>query len=301
LLDSKVFFKAFQVNFWDYKALTLEKLLEDSEKKPPFLIRIFPFLKSLFRQKKLAYLSSIVGYSKTDYQRMLRVEIHQNMLHAIDTLFTLIFSFKPKDRIVDDLNFWHTYSEKNFFYDKIDSIATKQDGSLDFLNTHLDLSDGATCTLGRYIFYLWNTNRNFDNQINSSVESIKKALVSLAQELSDRGEYNSYKHGLRYLQAFTTFKLGGKEVMELDKSLTFVRYNKETKQPEYETIALDTDRDLRITSMTTWLIHNIIAARRSLFFGEKPKFLIMTDEQIKAWTKPTTKGLFIKFKLKFTD
>ena len=197
MIDPKVFYRKFQVNFWDYKALTLERLLKDSEGKRSYFSKLLTFLKlGLFMQSDLRHLSSILGYSKNDYRLTLRVEIRQNLLHAIEVLFTLIFSLKPKMRLVDDQNLWYSFSKRRLIYQEVESIAERKEGSLDFMDLPLDLSDGSECPFGRYIFYLANNKKSHRNNKLLTYFYVQGILERKSLKL----HWNAVSETLRFIQ-----------------------------------------------------------------------------------------------------
>src|SRR5450759_5251940 len=85
-----------------------------------------------------------------------------------------------------------------------------------------------TVSLGEYVFY-YNVTATGDyvDKIKVSLEAIKSGLYALAKEFSDRKEYNSYKHGLRLVQAMNFLKIARADNLnqianfDLSDSLTY--------------------------------------------------------------------------------
>jgi hypothetical protein len=232
------------------KATILRKLLETTD-----------FLKSE------DVIDKVWGFEQEDYERMLRIEMRANLFHAIDTLFTLYFCLQPNnDAKVDDFGLFRNLNKRIFYYEKIREIAEKGTSALDILNTEVNFN-GQKIKLGQYLFYYAFKQDKFPPGLSDSIEAIKYALHLLAIEMSDTAEYNSYKHALRSLPAFTEFAFANPDTMEIlvkfdaKNSMT---YFQELKNGgfSYNTKVFDSERDFRMTLLASNLVCNIIMFRR---------------------------------------
>ena len=148
------------------------------------------------------------------------------------------------------------------------------------------------------------------NDFPKSIEAIKLALRILATEFSDRKEYNSYKHGLRILPALQKLAVCDPDTMQeqfswnLDSSMTFYSYDKKTKETTYTTKTFDSERDLRMTSICSFLLWNMIKFRDVAFNKDKKdkdyKFTIpiFGKDQIEEAIKTDVKIQDLKFSIR---
>lgn len=290
MISRDLFFSHFQINYFDYKQGSLRYLLEN--------------------YSKVGLDKSIFEYQEKDYITAIRSDIRQTYFQAIETVFEVFFALLPdksgkiSDRIIERITL------SDLPYSKIGNIA-QDENSLDFLDNELVYPNNPTISVGEFVFYygLYKM-EDIKNDIPKSIEAIKLALRILANEFSDRKEYNSYKHGLRILPALQKFAVCDPDTMQeqfswnLDSSMTFYSYDKKTKETTYTTKTFDSERDLRMTSICSFLLWNMIKFRDVAFNKDKKdkdyKFAIpiFGKDQIEEAIKTDVKIQDLKFSIR---
>lgn len=255
MLSPALYFSKFQINYFDYKQNSLKYLLEN--------------------YTKMGLDKTILEYNDKDYETAIRSDIRQTYFQAIETVFEIFFALLPdsngktNDRIIEEI----TTSELP--YSKIREIA-QNESYLDFLDKKIVYSNNITTSLGEFIFYygLFYM-EEISKEFEESIKAIKFALHILANEFSDRKEYNSYKHGLRILPALKELTICDADTMKeeyswsLKNSMTFYSYDKKTKETSYITKTFDSERDLRMTSICSNIIWNMIKFRDVAYNRDK--------------------------------
>lgn len=290
MISRNLFFSNFQINYFDYKQGSLRYLLEN--------------------YSKVGLDKTIFEYKDKDYITAIRSDIRQTYFQAVETVFEVFFALLPdkkgkiSNRIIEKITI------SPLPYSKIRDIA-KEENSLDFLDSELRFPNNEPISLGEYIFY-YGLYRMEDirKDFPKSLEAIKYALWILANEFSDRKEYNSYKHGLRILPALQKFAICEVDTMkeqlswDLDGSMTFYSYDKKTEEVSYTTKTFDSERDIRMTSICSFLLWNMIKFRDVTFNKEKKetdyKFAIpiFGKDQIDEATKTDVKIQDFKYSIK---
>lgn len=243
---------------------------------------------------------AITGFEKADYQRTIKSEIRQSYYHAIETVFELIFALLPKNGQTNEseilLNLSTSEWRKN--YDRISKIATDPDG-LQFLDEQIKVHENGKTneiqiSLSRFLFYFGiipesrSIPKKYLMLIEPSLKAIKLGLKIIANDFIQRGEYNSYKHGLRILPALKHFYILNSKTQknivdwELSDSMTYISKDSKTEEIKFTTKVFDTDRDIQMTLFCSNLISNLILLRKAgldkrkkdekftiLFFGEQ--------------------------------
>ena len=283
ITDPKIFYKSFQVNYYDYKQLSLKYILENTD--------------------KLNLDKVVLDYNKKDFERAIKSSIRQTYFHAIETLFELIFALCPnQDGLINEVEIIRTISISRFPYKRIEGIA-KDEKNLEFLDQEIHAGD-KKFTLGHFIFFIGITKKEMVKELNDNLEVIKHGLKILAKDFSDRREYNSYKHGLRIMPALKSFTLASptnkdlKLTWDLEDSMTFYTENK-SGELEFITKTFDSDRDINMTSFCSNLIWNIITLRRARFFKDKQEIpiLLFDKDSIDKAQKQNVKIQDLKYKL----
>lgn len=289
MISKNLFYSQFQINYFDYKQGSLKFLLENYQ--------------------KVGLDKSIIEYDEKDYLTAIRSDIRQTYFQAIETVFELFFALLP------DKNGKVTYQtiEKitlsELPYSKISEIAKNKE-VLNYLDDEFIYPDHTKSTLGEFIFYFGLHKSNFKIDFPESLEAIKHGLWILANEFSDRREYNSYKHGLRILPALQTLSVCDVDTLEeqitfdLKDSMTFYSYDKKTKETTYTTKVFDSQKDLRMTRVCSNLIWNMIKFRDVSFNGKlkendcKFAILFFGKEEINEANKTDVKLQDLKFSIK---
>jgi len=257
MIDPKDFYSTFQVNYFDYKQAYQSYALKNI--------------------KEFGLEDKILDYSEKDFRQAIKSDIRQTLFQAIETVFDLVYALtKTRRGKYLDVEILRTLSFPTLYYDRIGKIA-KDKLELDFLDKEVYLEDNISVTLCEYIFYFGAAeNQDFRPKIIESLGAIKEALYILAKEFSDRKEYNSYKHGLRIVPALTYFIIQNPTTKknlgkwDLSDSMTYYSENEKSGKMEFITKVFDTDRDLKLTSLCSNLIWNIIKLRDLAFNKKKP-------------------------------
>lgn len=255
MIDPKIFYSTFQVNYFDYKQAYQKYALNNI--------------------KEFGLENQILDYSEKDFRQAIKSDIRQTLFQAIETVFDVVFALtKTSNGKYLDVDILRTLSIPTYHYDRITKIAEDK-SELNFLDTEVKLNDNISVTLGEYIFFFGLAEHSEIRSImNENLDAIKIALHILATEFSDRKEYNSYKHGIRLIPALTDFILQKPTTKEniakwdLRDSLTFYSEDEKTGDMEFITKVFDTDRDLMLTRLCSDLLWNIIKLR-DLTFNKK--------------------------------
>ena len=282
--NPEIFYRSYQVNYYDYIQLTLNEILQSIEEQD---------------------LSNyIISYDKEDHKRAIKILIRQTLFHAIETLFELVFALKLNSKghtedkyIIRNLSVSHVPNEK------INNIA-KDINELSFLDEMVNAGK-FTISLGHYIFFFGLYETKLYDHIEESLKAIKQALQTLAIEMDNRFEYNSIKHGLRVMPIMKKFMayqkedMGKKLELDLADSYTFYSESLKSGRIEFRTKTFDTERDIKLTNLCSNIIWNIIVLRRVGIFkdmNEVPICFFSMDFVDKA-NKFTTRKLDIKIEM----
>lgn len=280
MINSKLFYQKFQVNYFDYKVGSLNLLLDN------------PKISEL--ENKIA------GYSEMDYKNAIKSDIRQTTYQAIETVFEVLFALVPNQNEKYEDNLMERITLSSLPYDKIRKIGSSKN-ALNFLDTEIKYKDNSTSTIGEYIFYLSINKRDeMKKQIHSSIKNIKVGLQIIAKEFSDRKEYNSYKHGLRIIPALKTFTIFENESKEkildwdLENTMTYFEFDKKTEEMKYVTKGFDTKRDTRIISFCSVLLWNMIKIRdyilnQNNYKDEKLSVFFTSEETINELNERSAK------------
>lgn len=127
MINSKTFYKQFQINYFDYKTSYLNNLLDN--------------YKALGLDKK------ILEYSDDDFIRAIKIDLRQTVFQAIETVFEIFFGLvpningKPTDRLIQKITL------SPLPYSKIEKISSEEN-FLDFLNNLMTYPNSSNSTLG---------------------------------------------------------------------------------------------------------------------------------------------------------
>ncbi len=254
------FYKRYPIDHWIYKVTIFKNIIDN------------------YNSVSAIILGDLVDVIDKDCINMLKAEIHFTYFQIIEALFELIFALeKRKDKL---LWLFLTISPFQTNFRRITKISN---GNTDFLFEDVELPFGKVIPLIQYIFYFGSFFPISDTEMKSNLEMIKKILIILSKDFSDRGEYNSYKHSLRFCQTPIRAELG--ELLEGDKmspilnmsaedALTFL-FKNQKGNIELRTKSFDSNRDFRMIDLCHRLIQNIINLRKRSFFNQ--------NENAKAW------------------
>jgi len=159
-------------------------------------------------------------------------------------------------------------------------------------------------SLLRWIFYFIYPFKMTGEEWRKNLEKIKNLLLLFAKDFSDRGEYNAYKHSLRFYNSYFSMaiKANGSKKMHgigssrdsitfLEKKKTIFNGNK-VKQIMRTIKPFDFERDYNCCLIIYQLIKNIIEARKHSLLdnskGKKINFFIFKDVDIPKVIIPKT-------------
>lgn len=261
IFDPKIYYQNFPADYHKFKVISLKKILENLEK---YEVEFFDRKFSKDQSKK--------------FELTLRTEIRQAYFHCAETLFEIINALLPEsDGTTHELNILPrlTNAKITAAYDRAKTISTLDSG-LDFMDEKFN-NPKYPVSIGHFLFFYGASAQLPENEkelIDANLKSIKKLLKILASDLSDREEYNSYKHGLRVVPATKFFSImkddKSEELLRFDLSKSVSYYSK-TKDPleiKIKTKNQDTERDIEMTMLCSRLISNIIESRRALLCGD---------------------------------
>lgn len=257
------FYDGFLINKAKYLSSTLMEQFELGENSPSF--------------EKLHKIDN--DYTLKDYQFALKTQIRFLCLQSIETLFELIFGVYPNfdppsynDKIIIERILASNNQKLVAFINNFQSAET--------LDELLDRIIENNYSVADHIFY-FNLNSKFkyppDLNKEESIKNIKYGLNMLAHEISDRDEYNAFKHGDRifpYIKNIIIEHESLEEPLTLssENSLTFFHkshddntgYGIRVKQ-------VNIQNDYGKILLTSKFVENIVSPRK-YFFGSKAKF-----------------------------
>jgi hypothetical protein len=137
-----------------------------------------------------------------DFKRVIRTEMHFLYFQMIETLFEIIFAIYEKD----NRDLWLSLSFSKYV-ENYERISELNDYSDLFTQKRKDGQEKEISIL-QWIFYFdFNPGLN-DDDWNKTLKNIQKLLLVFAKDFTDRGEYNAYKHSLRFYNSSFSMAIG---------------------------------------------------------------------------------------------
>lgn len=263
-----MFLSFYDTDYWITKIRSLQLLIEDEE-----------LLKKINQDKILK------EFDKEKIKRSYQYELHMSSYHSSEALFGLVFAFLfQKDTP------WIYLTEYRFndFNKLIDGIKEKDFSSM--------LKEEDIPKFLQWLFFPGVTKENFNeyDKIEKSIEFITKYLKALAHTISDKKDYNSYKHGFRGLPIMSAIKIENmqdklKSLESSGKSCLYLDFDIETnngtpnKRLKIVTKTYSYKTALNIVATNTQLIKNIIESRRQIILDKSTqiKFSLFFDKEVK--------------------
>lgn len=290
MFDIKDFYSFYQYDYHIYKLVTLKQILDNTDK---------------FEKEFLT--GAITGFEKVDFQRTIKSEIRQSYYHAIETTFELIFALIPSNGQTNETEvlFKLSTSEWRQNNDRIRKIAEDSDG-LEFLEKQIKVHENGKVndiqiSIARFLFYFGiipgnkSIPKKYLKLIEPSLKAIKLGLKIIAKDFIQRGEYNSYKHGLRIVPALKHFYILNSETQksildwDLSDSMTYISLDSKKEEIKFTTTVFDTDRDIKMTLFCSNLISNLILLRKAglnkFKKDEKVPILFFDEEEVSNVSK----------------
>lgn len=251
----KDFYNYYSFNHYLYKITLLENIYNN------------------YDEKKNDIFLEVPNYDKTELFRTITLEIRATVFQAIETLFELIFAIqrnKQKGQIED---LWYLLSNSPWQqnYDEIVKIAQGENPSLSEL---VLLENGLQISLIHLAFYYGLPFEYKKEIIQGSCKTINNILLLLASEFKNRNEYNSLKHCIRCMPLLKKMDFLDKDkniiaTFDFSNTYSFMVPGNQKKTISLNTKKFETNRDILLVHLSSYLITNIILSRR--FFLNKSK------------------------------
>ena len=264
IFEPKIFYERYLKDYHKHKAFYLKKILENPEK---YVELFFDY--------------EISKQEKENFKRTLQADLRQTYFHAIETFFEIFFALNPENKnIFDDeyLLFNLTNAKWQNNYKKIQDIAEGK-LQLDFLTKKIQFYE-REISIGHFLFYLGiYPNGKFPmkmfDEIDNSIEAIKYGIKLIAQDFTNKEEYNAYKHGLRLIPTSEKLMIAEAKTMkirfewDISQSMSFYKKSKNKDELTVVTKLFDTERDYNMTLFCSNLIHHMIFYRKIGFDRER--------------------------------
>lgn len=288
------FYESYFSDHFLYKAFTLKNIIDG------------------FEDVGALVLANVTGIVERDYIGSLRAELRATCFAAIETLFELVFALAPKDGVVNDRSLWYSISTSDW-RNNLKSIEGIASGNVELLDTVLrpyskrnnGSDDGVT--YGQHLFYFGLENdEKLKPHLLEGLESLKRFLTLIAQEYSNRDEYNALKHSMRIFPMLGEFRVGlspeladSHLLIDGTGSMSYL-VGEKGGGVSVHTVPMDTERDFRLTVTCSQLIGNIINTRRRLFVSGADQELavqILNDDALVDLDKRNTQFQSFRFTL----
>jgi hypothetical protein len=218
------------------------------------------------------------------YKKMIRTEIHFLYFQMIETLFEIIFAITSHD----NRDLWIALSfsgdrQTNFYSDGYRKIKDFSNDRLTDLRINSKVStiiqnEKVNIPLLRWVFYFHYPTTLSDEEWEINIKNIHSLLKMFAKDFTDRGDYNAFKHSLRFYNS--PFKMGisltgSDQQIIIGSSGDSITYLEEKKNKENDeryiyttTKPFDFERDFICCLIINDMILNIIKTRKYSFLKE---------------------------------
>lgn len=200
----------------------------------------------------------------------LKAEIHFSMFHALESMFAMIFAL-----IEQPNNVWEWLSTYKFNrFNKM--IAEVADSNISVISEKNEFE-----TI-EFLFFK-NCPKEFVKQVQTknAIQNISKILNLCANEMIDKSEYNSYKHGLRIISGDLRLNLvNEKESKEenIDNVPGFVYLDtKDKKSAKIVPKQYSYERSYKIIRVS-WQLTSLMINQRKLEYSETVNCNIETTD-----------------------
>lgn len=251
------FFRGYHADYWDYK-IALLKRIHDS-----------------YETLKEDLWKGVKGVVDEDFKRVLRTEMHFLYFQLVEALFEMIFAICAQE----PRYLWArlTFSDWRQNYEKIKLLAERKLDSPDIKRkVKIDIGGKETeVPLLRWIMYFCYPLSLTEEQWTKNLGNIERMLYSFAEDFVDRGDYNAYKHSLRFYNSSFSFALGktGSDTARVMGSgpdcITFLEETELTDSSGEKHRGInstmkpfDFERDYRCSVVIAGLIQNMVHTRK---------------------------------------
>jgi hypothetical protein len=269
-LDSlqKEFYRMYDPDYWLYRIMLLKNSHDN------------------FDQLKSSLTKNTEEIADKDFRRVIRTELHFLYFQMIETLFEIIFAVSKHDN--RDLWVALTFSndsKTSFFSETYKKIAELNSYSDIFTKKMKTEIEGKTVDVPvlKWIFYFIYPTKLNDEEWAKNLENIQRLLLMFSRDFTDRGEYNAYKHSLRFYNAPFSMAIGltgSKQMFSLgssEDSITFLEEQKKTGKTGKAVATsqimrtqkpFDFERDYQLCILIYAMIKNIIYTRKYTLLNE---------------------------------
>lgn len=215
------------------------------------------------------------------FKQMLKIELHFFYYQIAEALFELIFALDKRD----EKYIWETISFSGYeTYEKIQAISDGDDHI--FNKTLKAIHKNNPEKILEIPFLKWVFFHNLDfskvnSDLNTNLNKIKELLKIIADDFSIREEYNAFKHSLRFIcdKPYGAIKeVNDDKILELSAKEGFgflvkSKIDKNKVKVEEVIKSFSIEKDFKLCIYCSWLIHNIIACRRSFYFNTEDEII----------------------------
>jgi hypothetical protein len=245
------FYKKYDSDYWLYKISLLKNCHDDFTKINEVLI------------------GDMTEVVDDDYKRMLRTEMHFLYFQMVETLFEIIFAVSKKD----NRDLWLELTVSNWI-ENYKEIAVLSEISELFTRNVKTIVSGKECSIPllRWIFYFIYPSQMTDDNWKNNLKKIETLLLVFARDFSDRNEYNSYKHSLRFHNSSFPMSIGltgSKQAFNIgasSDSITYLERQIKNGKPSGSILKItkpfDTEKDFKCCLIIHSMIKNIIETRK---------------------------------------
>ena len=245
-----------------------------------YIIMLFKNSHDDFDQLKPSLTKNTEETIDKDFRRVMRTEMHFLYFQMIETLFEIIFAVSESDN--RDLWVALTFSDFINNYKKIAELTDRSEIFIEKMKTEIEGKQIEIPAL-RWIFYFIYPSKLTDEEWNKNLENIKLLLLSFARDFSDRGEYNAYKHSLRFYNSPFSVAIGltgSKQIHSLGSSENCITFLEEQKKRDSDgklqatgqimrtQKPFDFQRDYERCILIYAMIKNIIYTRKYTILSE---------------------------------
>jgi len=258
----KEFYQMYDPDYWLYRIMLLKNSHDD------------------FDQLKSSLTKNTEETIDKDFRRVMRTEIHFLYFQMIETLFEIIFAVSESDN--RDLWVALTFSDFRNNYKKVAELNDHSEIFVEKMKAEIEGKQMEILAL-RWIFYFIYPSKLTDEEWNKNLENIKLLLLSFARDFSDRGEYNAYKHSLRFYNSSFSMAIGltgSKQMHSLGSSEDCITFLEEQKKKDSDgklqatgqimrtQKPFDFQRDYERCILIYAMIKNIIYTRKYTILNE---------------------------------
>jgi hypothetical protein len=253
----KEFYQNYNPDHWLYKISRLKNCHDEYDK-----------IKEILKK-------NLIDVDDEDYRRSLRTEMHFLYFQIVETLFEIIFAVSK----YDNRDLWHTltFSDWRNNYKDISDLSIVSNLFTDKIKTTIENNE-VEVPLLRWIFYFIYPSKMTDEDWKKNLDNIQQLLLVFSKDFSDRGEYNAYKHSLRFYNSKFSMSIGltgANSMFNIGASNDSIVYLEDRKGEPGEigrvaqTIKpFDFERDCRCCLIIYSMIKNIIETRKYSLLGE---------------------------------